>query len=262
MSVYSEDIEVAASMRDSDQWTSVVLPFAMNRVWPGATWTKSEYDNSPSALMLDRDCGIDYLVKHERRVYGVSVRCQAWNHYANCVERYGDATFTIRDERIGSGYRVASELQKTMAAIESGAITAAYQLHGYVDALKNENATTCIGYGLAQRVPLFQYVHVPRHDVIEQKTHDKQRRQWQTFKAITFARVNELDALIDSYTFDCDDTPLTLPSGWRWAFTASRAFIQAFNPIKGLSTERYKSFAVGRLLKEIQSLDKVPVIRK
>lgn len=257
MSVYSEDIEVAASMRDSDQWTSVVLPFAMNRVWPGATWTKSEYDSSPSAMMLDQDCGIDYLVKHERRIYGVSVRCQAWNHYATCFEKYGDATFTIRDERIGSSYRITSELQKTLIAIDSGAITAAYQLHGYVDALKGEQATTCIGYGLAQREPLFRYLRHQRPDVDEKKTFDKMRRQWQTFKAITFTRVEEMDALVSAYAFSSDDTNiLQLPNGWKWAFTASRAFVQAYHKEREIRTRVHRAHAVGRLLKEIRDLDK------
>ena len=198
--------EVQASIRKAEQWAPLAIRQSVQRVWPGARVHRVEDETHPACILLDRTCGIDWLVEYQGFVKGLSVRCQKFDDYRYCLWVFGSPTFTIRRLRVGQGYAVQSELDKTIQAEQRGAITAAYQLHAYMN-VNDGPATHAVAWGLARRVPLFKWAIANEHLCASRSTSDAMRRQQQIFLAVPF-NVLAPDVLCRVYPDDFADTEL------------------------------------------------------
>lgn len=172
-------------MRKAEQWAPLAIRQSVQCVWPGARVHRVEDESHPACLLLDQACGIDWLVEYQGFIKGLSVRCQKFSDYQYCCRVIGAPTFTIRNLRVGRGYTTQSELDKTIQAEQSGAITAAYQLHAYMN-VNDGDATHAVAWGLARRVPLFQWVRANEDKCVHKKASDEIRRQQQLFIAVPF----------------------------------------------------------------------------
>lgn len=177
-------------MAQAKLWAAVAVPIIVQSCWRGAAIYRVEDEQHPACVLLDRTCGIDWLVEYRGLVKGLSVRCQArrWER---------KATFTIRDQRIGRGYSCDSELEKTIEAERTGAITAAYQLHAYMD-VDEGPADAVVRWGLAKRVALFQWIKEHPEQCGSSQTQDYRRQQIQTFPYVRFS-VLPTTILVASY---------------------------------------------------------------
>jgi hypothetical protein len=178
-------VEVRQSMNQAEQWARIAIPASIQRLWPGAKIYRVEDQQHPACKLLDTACGIDWLVEYKGLVKGLSVRCQAQRTYTYCMSQWGVPTFTIRNQRIGQGYVFDSELSKTIEAEQRGAITAAYQLHAYMDVDRGD-ATSAVAWGLARRVALFRWAKDNLAECHDRSTEDIGRGQQQTFIAVPF----------------------------------------------------------------------------
>lgn len=177
--------EFELSMNQGKVWADLVIPNLVSTFWSGAELFRVEQDDHPACQLLDKYSGIDYLVQHKDALIGLSARIQGHRFYDFAIKLFNSPTFTIRRFREGPGYKVGSEYSKTLEAINRGGITAAYQLHAYVDVDKGiPNTITALG--LAQRITLFKWIqHNP--ELCEYfTTQDVKRNQRQGFAAVPF----------------------------------------------------------------------------
>jgi hypothetical protein len=94
--------EVVHSMSLAKAWAKIAVPKVVGECWPGAKAYRVEDEDHPACKLLDRACGIDWLVEYKGVVKGLSVRCQKCADYRYCVNVLGSPTFTIRMRRIGN----------------------------------------------------------------------------------------------------------------------------------------------------------------
>lgn len=181
-------VEVATSMHQARQWASIAVPYAVQTLWPRATVHEVENNDHPVCTLLDTQSGIDWLVEYRGRVKGLSVRCQARWCYRYAKRAFRSPTFTVREKRISAHRTSISELEKTIQAVESGAITAVYQLHAYMD-VDEGDATSVIAFGLVDRIGLFRWIMNHRDELVQKTTKDTQRKQTQQFLPIPFTSI-------------------------------------------------------------------------
>lgn len=219
--------EVFDSMERGKQWSRLVMPHVQSYMWPNGRLIDIEHDTHAVCRMLDVSSGIDYVIESDGSLFGVALRCQQYSYLSYCKRSFGAPTFTIRDKRIGRTYQAESELNKTIAAVERGAITAAYQVHAYMD----KNETRVAACAIAHRIPLFRYALLHASSMWRE-TRDPQRGQTQRFAYIPWNRLSndimialwsETDRTFKAapklYTADECDTWL-LANGWTITDTA------------------------------------------
>lgn len=183
--------EVQSSMNKAEQWAAIAIPIVVQCLWPGAVIYRTEDQSHPACQLLDQACGIDYLIEHQGLVKGLSVRCQKHHDYEYCMRNWQSPTFTVRNQRIGQHYIYESELEKTIEAERRGAITAAYQLHAYVD-VDDGPAHTVVAWGVAKRVLLFEWIKAHKDDPAIcpcRAARDNGRDQTQTFFCPPFSHL-------------------------------------------------------------------------
>lgn len=177
--------EIKRSMERSNRFAEISLPL-LREVWPDCRITPTEYQDHPSCRLLDATAGIDYLVERKGLVYGLAFRGQKAS--------YPFSSFTIREWRVdgATGLVTPSELPKTLAAIESGAITAAFQMQAYVD----EESGICHRWALAHRVKLLEWMRDHPELVHENSANDPGRGQEQRFRWISFSDCDQQSVIL------------------------------------------------------------------
>lgn len=166
--------EVCDSMGRGHSWGELAVRTIVGKLWPGATIYPCEKDAHPVAQLLDTSCGIDWLVVKGGIVKGISVRAQK-RKYASWQ------TFTIRDKRKTGASVADSELAKGLRAGESiAAVSAAYQLHAYVD-VDEGPASSLVCWAIARRPELLRWIADNRDTLPQNEAEDIRRGQIQTF---------------------------------------------------------------------------------
>lgn len=180
--------EVQNSMNVARQWASIAVPFVAKKTWGSVSYYEIEYQQHKACDILDMTCGIDWLIERQGVVKGVAVRCQKQKDCAYTISKLGSPTFTIRQQRIGQNYQLDSEYAKTLLAVQRGAITAAYQVHAYMNA--NDDTADCVvAYGVADRVKLYTWLAENPGAIGMNKTQDPQRQQTQVFGFVRFCDI-------------------------------------------------------------------------